>query len=198
VSQGVDLLSGRKFLSGVSQSVYGSADHEAQPSPTSNWYSGPVGVVRMLFVSSIGGAWPAATAALYAAWVGYLGGGGKTLPRCQRSIRVEPMAYSQHDGRLDWTPDCDRMHKDVGQSNNKIDSVDVGDTAGNTAYILVVTTAYLMAGLPNQATANALHGVEGCGVIKRNVAWKFSVQAESYEFGVGHLNSRYIRPSLDI
>ncbi|KAG4216701.1 hypothetical protein PC116_g34818 [Phytophthora cactorum] len=29
----------------------------------------------------MGVAWPAATAALYAACVGYLGGGGSTLPR---------------------------------------------------------------------------------------------------------------------
>jgi hypothetical protein len=32
-----------------------------------------------LFVSIIGVAWPAATAALYAACVGYRGGGGSTL-----------------------------------------------------------------------------------------------------------------------
>jgi hypothetical protein len=49
------------------------------PSPTSSWYSGPVGLVKTLFVSIIGAAWPAATAALYAACVGYLGGGGRTL-----------------------------------------------------------------------------------------------------------------------
>lgn len=45
------------------------------PSPTRNWYSGPVGVESMLLVSMIGD-WPAATAALYAAECGYRGGGG--------------------------------------------------------------------------------------------------------------------------
>lgn len=49
------------------------------PSPTRNWYSGPEGFVRVLFVSTMGSAEPAARAALYVAGVGYRGGGGRTL-----------------------------------------------------------------------------------------------------------------------
>jgi hypothetical protein len=46
------------------------------PSPTRKWSSG---FERILLVSIMGGIWPAPTAALYAAWVGYRGGGGRTL-----------------------------------------------------------------------------------------------------------------------
>jgi hypothetical protein len=56
------------------------------PSPTKNWYSGPVGVVSVLLVSIIGVMWPAPTAALYAACVGYRGGGGRTLHRDQHQL----------------------------------------------------------------------------------------------------------------
>lgn len=45
------------------------------PSPTTNWYSGPVGCVRVLFVS-ISWPWPGAPGNPPA---GYLGGGGSTL-----------------------------------------------------------------------------------------------------------------------
>lgn len=48
----------------------------SSPSPTRKWSSG---FERILLVSIMGGIWPAPTAALYAAWVGYRGGGGRTL-----------------------------------------------------------------------------------------------------------------------
>jgi hypothetical protein len=48
------------------------------PSPTRNWYSGPVGLLRMLFVSIIGIAAPAGRP-LYPWPDGYRGGGGRTL-----------------------------------------------------------------------------------------------------------------------
>ena len=59
------------------------------PSPTTSWYSGPVGCVKILLVSIIGAACPLATARLYAACDGYLGGGGRTLfhESYQRSAR---------------------------------------------------------------------------------------------------------------
>lgn len=79
-SQDGDLLSTRRYLRSLSWCSC-ILQNGALPSPTSSWYSGPVGFVNELFVSIIGAAWPAATAALYAACVGYLGGGGRTLCR---------------------------------------------------------------------------------------------------------------------
>lgn len=81
----------------------------ASPSPTKNWSSG---FERILLVSIMGGICPAPRAALYAAWVGYRGGGGRTL-RAVISERVviavawmifenqgqdETDSFSQHDG----------------------------------------------------------------------------------------------------
>lgn len=54
----------------------GKETGRSSPSPTRKWSSG---FERILLVSIMGGIWPAPTAALYAAWVGYRGGGGRTL-----------------------------------------------------------------------------------------------------------------------
>ncbi|KAI4862507.1 hypothetical protein F4820DRAFT_430342 [Hypoxylon rubiginosum] len=75
----------------------------AVPSPAKNWSSG---LDRILLVSIMGVAWPAATAALYAACVGYLGGGGSTLEMRAELVSnigvIVGVGASGQDGLTTW------------------------------------------------------------------------------------------------
>ena len=63
-SQGADLLSECRFLSLSSVLAHLWVMRHGLPSPTTSWYSGPVGCDRILFVSIMGAACPFATARL--------------------------------------------------------------------------------------------------------------------------------------
>lgn len=70
----------------------------SSPSPTRKWSSG---FERILLVSIMGGIWPAPTAALYAAWVGYRGGGGSTLSAVISDTSVILYCSREGGGRND-------------------------------------------------------------------------------------------------
>lgn len=101
---------------GVRSFRKGAGGQASSPSPTTSWYSGPVGCVKMLLVSIMGAACPLATARLYAAWEGYLGGGGRTLLKgtlsaiCEHGRTCASGRYIQHGvfGRL---PSADRLQE---------------------------------------------------------------------------------------